>query len=957
MDTNMMNLTEKYNILDTLIGGNNGKIKQDTRVGGNIGAKVVLPASRAVVRILAELDFALQLSAEKGGAFDTYVENAVDFLTARVREQGALTNRDCEEAEEMLIPMQEAAQEYELILAGHAHLDMNWLWGYDETVAITLATLRTVLNLMDQYPEFCFSQSQASVYKIVEEYDPAMMEQIKARIAEGRWEVTASYWVECDKNMPSGESLLRHIEYSRDYMRDVWGVKRMDVDFSPDTFGHSANIPEINHYGGVKYYYHCRGSNTGSDLYRYRGLSGHEVLVRRETLWYTGALTPFIGTLVFDISKRTCGLKTILHVFGVGDHGGGPTRRDVERALEMMEWKIFPRVRFGTFHEYFDIAAKIWDKIPVVDKEANYIFTGCYSTLSCIKRANCRLEAALRDAEVMSTIADRCIGYPYPKKKMTDAWTRVLFGQFHDILPGSAKKASREYIMGQYQTAKAMSDTQTSGAMYNTALQIDTSSIPVDMEAYDSQSEGAGVGFGLENFIGVSNPERGSGRTRIFHIFNTLPISRRETAEITVWDWPGDKNRMQMKDHKGNELPFQILYSQYPDYFGHSYFKLLVKADVPAMGYTTVVLSEKPETEYAVNIDGLMAPRVESTYKDYILENDCIKVRIDLHSGRIVSLVDKSTGDEMIASGVGAGFTYVETEKVPMSAWKIGRYIRSLPMDRCLELSSVDDGGLRQSVKAVYHWNESRIEAVYSLDKDASAVKISVKADWQEHGMDKDHLPNITYHVPVAYKTEEFLYGIPAGAIRRPALPHDVPGQQYGMALGNPKKCAVLISDSKYGYRGTDNALALTLFNCAIDPEPYPERDEHDIILWLGTCPAQAKEAEEMALRCNHALLYQPSNCHKGVLPMETSLLQAESDHIVVSAVQPIENNGILVRVYETDGMGGEIRLTFNKSVKTAVAVDLAGNALPVSVKTDGYTAVLPVPAYTISAVQVCFAD
>ena len=93
---------------------------------------------------------------------------------------------------------------------------------------------------MDQYPEFCFSQSQASVYKIVEEYDPELMERIKARIAEGRWEVTASAWVETDKNMPSGESLLRHIQYTREYLSRVWGVKDFDLDFSPDTFGHSA---------------------------------------------------------------------------------------------------------------------------------------------------------------------------------------------------------------------------------------------------------------------------------------------------------------------------------------------------------------------------------------------------------------------------------------------------------------------------------------------------------------------------------------------------------------------------------------------------------------------------------------------------------------------------------------------------------------------------------------------
>jgi alpha-mannosidase len=131
---------------------------------------------------------------------------------------------------------------------------MNWMWSWQETVAATLATFRTMLTLMEEYPGFTFSQSQASVYHLVEKYDPEMMEEIKKRIKEGRWEVTASAWVETDKNMPCTESLLRHIRYTRDYLETTWGVDpaSLNIDFSPDTFGHSAHIPEIDGYGGVQ---------------------------------------------------------------------------------------------------------------------------------------------------------------------------------------------------------------------------------------------------------------------------------------------------------------------------------------------------------------------------------------------------------------------------------------------------------------------------------------------------------------------------------------------------------------------------------------------------------------------------------------------------------------------------------------------------------------------------------
>ncbi|MBO5070990.1 MAG: alpha-mannosidase, partial [Roseburia sp.] len=680
----MNNITAKFIQLKTSVGGNREKNAFEFTFGKTMEEKAnITRPNPANTRILAELEFVMHLSEANEGAYDTLLEKALDYLLDCMKQQGVLTNQACEAAEDILMPVSQAAKEYKVILAAHAHIDMNWMWSYNETVAVTLATFRSVLNIMDQYPDFCFSQSQASVYKIVEEYDPAMMEEIKARIAEGRWEVTATAWVETDKNMPSGESLLRHIEYTREYLTKVWGVKRLEVDFSPDTFGHSANVPEINTYGGVKYYYHCRGIDTKQVLYRYKAPSGKEVLVHREHNWYNSAITPHIGTQVTEISKRSGGLKTSLIVYGVGDHGGGPTRRDVERALEMMTWKIFPEIRFGTLHEYFDEAQKVWEKLPVVAQEMNFIFPGCYTTQSRIKRGNRRLEAALLDAEAMSTIAGKFAEFPYAKKQMTSAWQNVLFTHFHDILPGSCVQDSREYAMGLYQTSMAVANTQTQNAMRSIALKIDTSSIPVDIDAYNSQSEGAGAGYGVENFIGVPSTERGSGRTRIFHVFNTTAFDRKENVELTVWDWTGDLKRVQMKDFHGNPIPFQLLDAQNAQYWDHQYFRVLAEVKVPALGYTTVVLSEEEPEAYPIYLYTYKWDRIGSAYDDFILENDLVRACIDRKTGRLISLMDKKTGAEMIAGGIGAGFTYVETENKGMTAWTIGRHLLDIPVERC----------------------------------------------------------------------------------------------------------------------------------------------------------------------------------------------------------------------------------------------------------------------------------
>lgn len=951
----MANISSKFIQLKTSVGGNREKTAFEFTMGKSMEEKAnITRPSRANTRILAELEFVMHLSEANEGAYDALLEEALDYLLECSEQQGVLTNQACEAAEEILMPVAQVAKEYKVILAAHAHIDMNWMWSYNETVAVTLATFRSVLNIMDQYPDFCFSQSQASVYKIVEEYDPAMMEEIKARIAEGRWEVTATAWVETDKNMPSGESLLRHIEYTREYLTKVWGVKRLDVDFSPDTFGHSANVPEINTYGGVKYYYHCRGIDTRQVLYRYRALSGKEVLVHREHNWYNSGITPHIGTQVTEISKLSGGLKTELIVYGVGDHGGGPTRRDVERALEMMTWRIFPEIRFGTLHEYFDEAQKVWDKLPVVTQEMNFIFPGCYTTQSRIKRGNRRLEAALMDAEAMSAIAGKFADFPYARKQMVSAWQNVLFTHFHDILTGSCVQDSREHAMGLYQTSMAVANTQMQNAMRSIALKIDTSSIPVDIDAYNSQSEGAGVGYGVENFIGVPSTERGSGRTRIFHVFNTMTFERRENVELTVWDWTGDMRRIRMKDYHGNPIPFQVLDAQYKGYWDHQYFRILAQVTVPAFGYTTIVLSEEEPESYPIYLKTDKSDRIGSVYEDFILENDQVRACIDKKTGRLVSLVDKKTGAEMILAGIGAGFTYIETETNGMTAWQMGRHLAEMPVERCIELKSQQNGKLRQSVSAVYEVRGSKMEVTYSLDLGASVVKMTVKIDWHDHGVGKDMIPVLDYRVPLAYETDQYMYDIPAGAIRREEIHNDVPGLQYGMAICKTGESnAVLVSDSKYGYRGADNTIALKLINSAVNPDPYPERGIHNITLWLGVCAANEKKAEELATVCNHNLFYQPSNCHTGSLPMENSLLKVEAENVVVSAVVPGEDGSILVRVYENVGQCDQAVITFTEEVTRAEAVNLSGDVLPGKAKVMGNQVVLEACPHSIAAVRV----
>lgn len=891
-------------------------------------------------RIMGELEFAVHLCEVNGDKFDSAVHAALEYLETALVRDGALTDAVCDEAEKLLLPLESAAKEYTAILIAHAHIDMNWQWGYDETVAITLATFRTMLNLMNEYPDFHFSQSQASVYKIVEEHDPDMMEEIKARIAEGRWEVTATAWVETDKNMPSAESLLRHIELSREYLKKVWGAGDFDIDFSPDTFGHSINVPEINSFGGVKYYYHCRGNVRPDLLYRFKSPSGKEVLVFREPNWYNAGITEHIGSTLIKISQNSSDIKTVPVLYGVGDHGGGPTRRDVERALEMMEWRIYPTLRFGKLLDFFREAEKLRDSLPVVEEELNYAFPGCYTTQSRIKRGNRRLERTFYNAESVSALAQSLVGFKYDKFRLDGAWQNVLFNHFHDIITGSCVPETREYAMALYQRANAEANTQIQNATRKIGLAIDTLGIDTESDCM-STAEGAGVGYGVKNFIGVPSTERGIGKTRIFHIFNTLPYPRTETAEITVWDWMGDIKRIGIQDKDGNAIPYQAIDTEPQAYWDHRYIRLLCEVRVPALGYTTVVLRERELDSYPAHIN-LRGDRFTPAHDDIILENKYIRAVIDVASGRVSSMADKATGNELL--GESAGFTFIETECKTSDAWHIGRPIREIKADRCLELKKTLDGVLTQRAEAVYDVQGSKINVTYSLDKGARAIKVSADIDWRHHGNDSDVIPVLDYRVPLADKTDKFLYGVPMGNIERGATANDVPALKYAMA-GR----LILMSDCKYGYRGREDSIALTLINSSTRPDRYPEIGRQTVNIYMGAC--EKTEAERLSQMTDIALIVQPSNVHGGTLPLESSLLSVEGDGVTVSAVIPCEG-GVRVRFYETEGSSAPVKLRFNKEIASAECVDLCGNKTADVTVEDGGALVTSKP-YSVTEVRI----
>ena len=630
-------------------------------------------------RVIHQIAYAHELSKLAGGMYDGLIDESIQRLATAHQADQTVTKTAAQAVEALLLPLSSAAKRYRMICAGHAHIDMNWMWRWDETVSITLDTFRTVLDLMNDYPSFTFSQSQASVYRIVEEYAPQMLEEIRQRVKEGRWEVTASTWVETDKNMPNGESLARHILYTRRYLQQLLGLasESFNFDFEPDTFGHNRNVPEILASGGVRYYYHCRGGQD-DELYRWKAPSGREILVYREPLWYLGYIDPGMALYAPSFCEKY-GLTTMLKVYGVGDHGGGPTRRDLERIIDMNTWPVFPRIQFGTFREYFAEVEPAAGRLPEVQGELNFVFTGCYSSQSRIKKANRLGEAALNQAETYAALAAVHAGHRYPVDAFAAAWKQLLFNQFHDIIPGSGVIDTREYALGHFQEALATASSQSRLALRALAQAEGAAPNALADDLRQSIAEGAGVGFGVEEFR-LAQVSRGGGERRVFHIANPAPWPRNEVVEVVVWDWDGEVERILFKDANGKPLPHQVLDRGFNPYWGHNYLRALVALDLPAAGITSCILERSQDI--LDNLRFPLDPRVELP-DTYILENEHIQAVFDTQNCALKSLVEKTSGEALVSPARPAAFRLIQEEDLKgMTAWVVGRYMHVEPLAR-----------------------------------------------------------------------------------------------------------------------------------------------------------------------------------------------------------------------------------------------------------------------------------
>ncbi|RPI81490.1 MAG: alpha-mannosidase, partial [Chloroflexi bacterium] len=365
-------------------------------------------------------------------------------------------------------------KEKTLFMIGNAHLDPVWLWQWQEGFHEVKATFRSALDRMNECEDFIFVSSSAAYYEWAEENDPEMFEEIRQRVAEGRWRLVGGLWVEPDCNIPSGESFVRQALYAQHYFKEKFNRTAV-VGYNVDSFGHNAMLPQILKKSGLNHYIFMRPmpheKGLPSRLFWWESGDGSRVLAYRLPYEYCTWGKELEGHVRRCATELKTPYDTGMCFYGVGNHGGGPTVENLESIRRMKSDLAFPELRFANPEDFFEDAIKKGYPIPVIHDELQHHASGCYAVHSGVKRWNRKAENLLAAAEKWSALASWETGLAYPME-IKRAWKNVLFNQFHDILAGTSLEEAYEDARDQFGEAISIAGRAYNGAVQSLAWNV-----------------------------------------------------------------------------------------------------------------------------------------------------------------------------------------------------------------------------------------------------------------------------------------------------------------------------------------------------------------------------------------------------------------------------------------------------------------------------------------------------
>jgi len=780
-------------------------------------------------------------------------------------------------------------------LAGHAHIDMNWLWRWPETVQACRDTFRQALRFMDEFPEFRLSQSQASVYEAMEHEDPELYAGIQKAVRRGTWEVTGGMWTEGDTNLSSGEALCRSFLLAQRYFRTKLGVQAK-VGWLPDNFGHCAQLPQLLRLAGIDCFYHMRCSPP-AQLYWWQGIDGSRVLAKTGQ-GYNDQITPSIRRQPQRLPEET---PRQLFVYGVGNHGGGPTRRDIQTASRLQKNRLFPEIKFATAGEYFADVRPLADGAFVHEGELQYIFEGCYTSVSRVKQGNRDLENALQAAEALSVVA-LLLGQPYPADELRQAWKVLVFNQFHDILPGSAIHESNADSVAQYQRALEMCRV----------LRLRTM-----------------------RFIGekVAVPPH-EGVIPLL-VFNPLAFERSDlvVAEIVVTE---PVSGLVVKDRSGNPIAAQIVRTRQYDAAIHCWIQFFASS-VAGLGYQVFTV-EPLTSDEPVSVTHWSQPypvfpalsrkgsggvtRVKTK-----IDNRFFSLEFSEKDGSIRSLAlrrDRKTGPSLVGKGGANRLAIFLEQPNSMSAWTLDPNPQG-PIDLpVIGATRVAQEG-PESISWVneFRYNGSTFGLTTTVHADSPRIDCRLTAEWVERGTDttKTSVLRLLHHLSTA--PQKLTCDVPFAALDRD-VGREVPAQKWvNVRMGSSG--LALLNRGKYGHSVFGSALGLTLLRSSFFPDVLPDVGRHELS-WTLLPHENATNADLARAGLGFNVPFETFQLRqqKGTLRESDAIVSSKSEGFIVTGVKMSEDgDGIVVRGHDVSGKASEAEIAFGRPIAAGIKTNI----------------------------------
>ncbi|MBF2065016.1 MAG: alpha-mannosidase [Calothrix sp. C42_A2020_038] len=775
-----------------------------------------------------------------------------------------------------------------IYLLGHAHLDMAWLWQVQETWRAAQNTFESVLKLQKDFPDLIFCHSTPALYAWVEQNRPDLFAAIQAQVQVGKWEVLGGFWVEPDLNLISGESIVRQLLYGQRYTQEKFG-KISPIVWVPDTFGFCWTLPQFMQQAGIEYFVtqKLRWNDTTKFPYGaffWRSPDGSEIFSYMSALIGEGIDPEKMAAYSCEWETQT-GITDALWLPGVGDHGGGPTRDMLEIAQRWQKSEFFPQLEFTTAENYLrHIESKLMgavnrgDAINRVSTWNDELYLefhrGCYTTHGDQKRFNRKCENLLYEAEIFAAWANISCKVEYPKEKLETAWKKLLFNQFHDILPGSSITEVYNDALSEWQEVERVGTEILQQSLHLIALQA-----PLPKPPYQS--------------------------AKPIFVFNSLNWERTEVVSVQL---PESFLGARIYTSEGKRVPSQLSLSKV----------LFLAENIPSVGYRIFWLCSS-------------IPEHKLDSQTLILENEFLRVIVNEQTGDLDSIFDL-INDQEILSGAGNQLQAFRDSGQYWDGWNIDpNYAQHcLPPTELKSIEWLDRDIIQSRLRVVRAIGNSEFCQDYILEKGCRYLKIVTQVNWQER-----HIL-VKAAFPFTIESDFATFEIPCGAIQRTTKPQtpqekakwEVPALKWADLTSNTYGVS-LLNDCKYGYDATPNQLRLTLLRSPEWPDLEADKGLHEFT--YAIYPHYDSWQKAQTVRRGYELnvplqviLREDVTSNSNSIQDHVSFLNLGSENLVLMAFKQAEDSHAwILRCYECNGQETQINLHSDLGVVLEAPVDL----------------------------------